>query len=833
MNSVKAVIMAGGQGSRLRPLTCDLPKPMVPVANRPMMEYIVELLSGHDMKDIAVTTWYLPDVIEEHFGDGAAFGVNMQYFVEDRPLGTAGSVKNAADFLDETFLVISGDALTDFDLTKAIAYHQEKQAIATLVLTRVSSPLEYGVVFINQAGEVERFLEKPSWGEVFSDTVNTGIYILEPEVLAMIPKDTQFDFSRDLFPMILASGGGLYGYVSEGYWSDIGNLEQYVQSHWDLLMKKAKASLPGTNKTANGQDMWLGEGVYVHPDATLEGPIILGKHCRVERGAKIGPYTVLGENTVIGQYSSVRHSICWAGVHIGASAEIKGAVICQQATVKPKARVFQGAVVGQGSVLGMSSTVRPRVKIWPHKQVDRLATVSADVVWTESCSRSLFGNGGITGLANLELGPEFSARIGASIGALHDPGQTVLVAADGWGAARMVKRALTAGLLSSGVNVVDIGSTTLPVTGFTSVLTNCVGAVYVRQGQKVSDEAEIRILDGQGFPLSRSEERAVDNYFDRGDFRRVPSSEVGKTQFVSGANQAYLKALSEQYRGTLSKVQDQTVVIGYTASSLRSLLPKLLTNLGCKPVDLGLDAQPGVTPNSIIYEREIYLGLVADAIPAQDAAFGVLVDGSGEFTLLLDNNGDLVPSELHWPLLTWATAMTGKNSGGAMAVPVLASHAVDEVAARFGMPVIRTQNNARSVLQAIGRRNTDGIDGVLLHPAFDALAFIATLLGLVAETGKDVARLVAALPPKGRLQQDVMVPWQGKGKVMHHVLASTKGQNRDLIDGIKVHHEQGWALVLPDGEAPLVSIYTEAPTYDEADALAQIYLGQIGEAQLT
>ena len=832
MKAVKAVIMAGGQGSRLRPLTCDLPKPMVPMANRPMMEYIIELLGKHGMEDIAVTTWYLPEVIEEHFGDGAAFGCSLHYFVEDRPLGTAGSVKNAAAFLDGTFLVISGDALTDFDLAKAIAYHREKQALATLVLTRVSSPLEYGVVFINEAGKVERFLEKPSWGEVFSDTVNTGIYILEPEILAMIPEETQFDFSRDLFPMLLQSGRGLYGYVSEGYWSDIGNIEQYVQSHWDLLMKKAKASLPGRKQAASEQDMWLDEGVFIHPDATLEGPVVLGKHCRVERGATIGPYVVLGENTIVGQHSSIRHSILWPNVHVGASAEIKGAVICQQATVKSKARVFQGAVIGQGSVLGMSSTVRPRVKIWPNKRVDRLATVSADVVWTGSCARSLFGNGGITGLANLELSPEFSARIGASLGALHNPSQTVLVAADGWGAARMVKRALTAGLLSSGVDVVDIGSTTLPVTGFTSVLTNCVGAVYVRQGQKIPDEVEIRILDGQGFPLGRSQERALDNYFDRGDFRRVPGSVVGKTQFVAGANQAYLKALSEQYRGMPSHMQASTVVIGYTAPSLRFLLPNVLADLGCKIIDLGFDQQPGATPNLAMYEREVYLGLIADEVIAKEAAFGVLVDGSGELAILVDNNGEPLAADLYWPLLTWAVAVSAKDFGDTMAVPVTASHAVDEVAAKFQMPIVRTQNNARAVLQATGGLHVAGRDGELLHPAFDALAFTITILGLVGRTGRDLAELVAALPPKGRRQLDVVVPWQGKGKVMHHVLASTKDEQRDLIDGIKVYHEQGWALVLPDGEAPLVSVYTEASTYDEADGLAQMYSDQIDEAQL-
>ena len=180
---MKAVIMAGGEGSRLRPLTCNRPKPMVPIANRPVMEHIIDLLKKYGIKDIAVTLQYMPEIIKDHFGDGSEYGVNLNYFIEDIPLGTAGSVKNAEDFLDETFIVISGDALTDINLDKALAFHWNRNAVATLVLKRVENPIEYGVVVTDKTGKITRFLEKPSWGEVFNDTVNTGIYVLNPEIL--------------------------------------------------------------------------------------------------------------------------------------------------------------------------------------------------------------------------------------------------------------------------------------------------------------------------------------------------------------------------------------------------------------------------------------------------------------------------------------------------------------------------------------------------------------------------------------------------------------------------------------------------------------------------
>ena len=235
---MKAVIMAGGEGARLRPLTCDRPKPMVPLMDKPMMEYIVELLTSHGITEQAVTLQYLPEQIKEYFGDGSSFGASLYYFLEDEPLGTAGSVKNAASFLKETFLVISGDCLTDIDLSEAITFHRQKEALVTIVLTPQDNPLEYGVVMVDEEGKILRFLEKPSWGEVFSDTVNTGIYILEPEVLEYIPAGKKFDFSKDLFPLLLQEKKALYGCSLSGYWCDIGSLERTRQTNYDILSKK-------------------------------------------------------------------------------------------------------------------------------------------------------------------------------------------------------------------------------------------------------------------------------------------------------------------------------------------------------------------------------------------------------------------------------------------------------------------------------------------------------------------------------------------------------------------------------------------------------------------
>ncbi len=254
---MKAVIMAGGEGTRLRPLTCNRPKPMVPVVNKPVMEHIIDLLKKHNLTDIAVTLQYMPELIKEFFHDGNEFGVNMRYYIEQTPLGTAGSVKNAEEFLNDTFVVISGDALTDIDLSKAIEFHFNKGSIATLILKRVDVPLEYGVVVTNDEGRITRFLEKPSWGEVFSDTVNTGIYILSPEVLGYFNKNEMFDFSKDLFPILLKEEKPIYGFITEDYWCDIGDLRAYNQVHMDILDGKVKVVIPGKEIR---EGVWVDEG---------------------------------------------------------------------------------------------------------------------------------------------------------------------------------------------------------------------------------------------------------------------------------------------------------------------------------------------------------------------------------------------------------------------------------------------------------------------------------------------------------------------------------------------------------------------------------------------
>ena len=272
----KAVIMAGGFGTRLRPLTMNIPKPMVPILNVPMMEHIVNLLKTHDIDQVVSVLYFQPESITSYFENGKDFGIDMQYVMANADYGTAGAVRNAYEMIQgERIIVISGDVLTDFDLTEAIAFHEANKSQATILLTRVSNPLQYGIVMTDDQGNINRFLEKPSWGQVFSDTINTGIYILEPEVVEMIPYQEEFDFSKDLFPLMLKKEMKLMGYIAEGYWRDVGNLNEYQRGQIDAIKGNVKLEMKGNRR----ENLISGFNPQVAKTAVFKGQVLVGDNC--------------------------------------------------------------------------------------------------------------------------------------------------------------------------------------------------------------------------------------------------------------------------------------------------------------------------------------------------------------------------------------------------------------------------------------------------------------------------------------------------------------------------------------------------------------------------
>ena len=420
---MKAVVMAGGEGARLRPLTSRLPKPLVPVVGTPVLEHILRLLKEHGITQVVVTLAYLGAEIRNRLGDGAELDMEIEYVVEDRPLGTAGSVRNAAHLLDDTFLVISGDALTDIDLTKVMRAHEERGSHATIVLHSVPNPLEYGVVVTDDEGNIKRFLEKPSWGEVFSDHANTGIYVIEPKVLEHIKEGANADWSQDVFPTMLRRHEPLHGIVVDDYWCDIGSIQSYMQANWDALDGKVRCHIPGRRQG----NVWMGEGVEIGIGVQLDGPAFIGDEVKLKGGAHINEHGVIDRYSVIDDNTKVSNSVVWPHSYIGERCRLRQAIVCRNVTIKNNSLLEENSVIADECVLGRGSQIRAGVKIWPSKTVEPGSTVNESVIWAGEWRSGLFSSYGLGGLINVELTPEFCARLGAAFGATLAKGACVVV----------------------------------------------------------------------------------------------------------------------------------------------------------------------------------------------------------------------------------------------------------------------------------------------------------------------------------------------------------------------------------------------------------------------
>ncbi|HEV2368753.1 MAG TPA: sugar phosphate nucleotidyltransferase, partial [Acidimicrobiales bacterium] len=433
---MKAVIMAGGEGTRLRPLTSNQPKPMIPLANRPMMEHIIRLLREHGFTDIVVTVAFLANAIRTYFGDGSELGVRMVYASEETPLGTAGSVRNAMAELDERFLVISGDVLTDLDLSAVVRYHEEKGATATIALKAMENPLEFGIVITREDGSIDRFLEKPTWGQVFSDTINTGIYVLEPDVFDYIEDGGVVDFAGDVFPAMLQADVPMFGYAVEGYWEDVGNLEAYLRAHQDVLDGKVEVDVAGFRLS---EGIWLGEGAEVDPGARIAGPAIVGANCRIDAGAELAAYSVLGANVRVGRDAYLERCVVHDNSYLGDSVRLRGCILGRSADLRRGARCEEGVVLGDECFVGEHAVINPGVKIYPFKTVEAGAVINSSIVWESRGARQLFGRLGVAGLANVDVTPELAARVAMAYASTLSKGDTVTTSRDASRAARAVK----------------------------------------------------------------------------------------------------------------------------------------------------------------------------------------------------------------------------------------------------------------------------------------------------------------------------------------------------------------------------------------------------------
>jgi len=823
----RAVVMAGGFGTRLRPLTASLPKPMVPIANRPMMEHVVRLLKKHGFDEIVVLLYFQPDRITSYFSDGRRFGVNIRYLRPDGDFGTAGSVRLALDSLDDRFIIISGDVLTDFDLNSAFRFHEESESAATLVLARQENPLPYGVVITDLNHRITRFLEKPSWGEVFSDTVNSGVYVLEKKAMTSLPFGRFVDFGRDVFPRWLAEGKVMHGYIAGGYWRDIGNVEEYTRAHRDILNGRVDVDISGDLSSGDGHTkVYRGKQVNIADDAEFGGKVILGDGARIGPGARITD-SVIGAGTEIDFGSTVRDSMLWSGVRIGANSDISEAIICDRVQVGEKVTILPQAILSEDVRLGRSVVIKANCKVWPNKEVESGSIVSTSVVWGDKWNRELFTDAKVSGLANLEITPEFAARLGAAFGSIFPAGSSVLVARDATGCAHIAARSLMAGLSSSGIEVMDLRTLPIPVVRYTLKSGREAAGVYVRRSPVNAVHLDMIFFDANGKDLPGGSSRSVERAFFQENFRRAQPSDVGGMEYPQRPWDIYRQQFVNSLDRDSLRAAKPRLVVDYAHGAAADIFPSVLGSLNCEVVSLNASIDPDRAA-AVQADTPAALENLSRIVTALRFDLGIFLDPGAEKMMVVDETGHILSAPELLLVMTDLMARTRKLSR--MAAPVVATMALDRLAEEAGFELVRVRNDHLAMMEAAEEPAIDfvgGTRGGFIFPEFqrgaDAAYAAARLLEMLAQTHIRISKLVGRVTVGDMQTAEVPCPWNRKGRVMRRLIDFTTDKNRDTVDGVRVILDDRWVIVAPNRRQASFSLMAEGPTAESAAELLEEY----------
>ncbi|MEE9552891.1 MAG: sugar phosphate nucleotidyltransferase [candidate division Zixibacteria bacterium] len=824
---MKAVIMAGGFGTRLRPLTTNRPKPMVPIAGKPVMEYIVRLLKKHGIKEIVAILYFQSEQIKSYFKNGSKWGVNIKYVTAEADFGTAGAVKNAEEYLDSPFIIISGDVLTDFDLSEAITFHEKKKALSTIVLTRVENPLAYGIVITAKSGKITRFLEKPSWGQVFSDTINTGIYILEPAALELIAPKTEYDFSKDLFPKMLRNKSKLYGYVADGYWKDIGNIEEYYLAHQDLLGGKVSVKIPGRKTNMTGADVYVGENTYIAHGAEFSGTVVLGENVKIGPRARISN-SVIGDDSIIGREAQLNRITGWNNVSVGPRVTATESILCSNSYVGENAIIDEECVVSDKSSIGEGAWIKSNVKIWPNKEVESGATLTSSLIWGESWSRELFADAKVTGIGNAEITPEFAAKLGAAYGAIVGSGTTVAVCRGSSDISRMINRAIISGLLSAGVNVADLRTIPIPVMRQVLKSGRMAGGTHVRLNPDGNDNMDIIFFDINGWDLPSGKSKSIERLFFREDFRRASVEETGNLDYPQRVFEAYRESFLAHIDSGIFKDSKFKAVIDYGFSGASEILPGILGAVGIDSVALN----SYVDPKQALYftrrgrEAVKQLGSIVKSL---NADIGILLNSAAEKIIIVNEKGEAID---HQKALLKVTQLYCKISKPRMiAIPVSGSMGITAVAEKHRCKLRWIPSEHQAMMEAAASGDSvfvSGTRGGFIFPGFqlgvDAMFATVKIFELLVKEGVKIGSITGSWDKFRMATREVACSWGKKGQVMRSLMDYTEKKERILVDGARFAENGGRVLVRPDRNKAQFFIQAEAKSTSEAKEMIKKYV---------
>jgi mannose-1-phosphate guanylyltransferase/phosphomannomutase len=616
-------------------------------------------------------------------------------------------------------------------------------------------------------------------------------------------------------------GRPMYGHVLEGYWQDIGNLDQFRQANFDALDEHVRLNVPGIRIRGN---VWVGEGVDLHDLDALEGPAYLGNYCRVAPDATVGPYTVLGSSVTLRERARTARSIVDSSTSIGRSTVVEGAIVGRSCDLRAHVRVQEGVAIGDEVTIGSESVIMPGVRIYPYKEVETGSQLFESLIWESRGTTRIFRANGVSGLVNVDLTPDVAVRLAAALGTALKRGERVVASREGAAACRMIKRAMISGIASTGVGVADLRVIPAAVARHLVKSEGFAAGFHVGISPNDPEAVRIQFFEAPGIEMTAAMQKEVEKHFTRGEIRRVSAQEVGGASYPARVSESYASDLLSTIDVGAIRDRNFRLVVDYGFSAASYVLPLVLGPLGIEVVAAhAFPSDEGAESHGLAAS----IGQAKRLVSAVGADLGAVFDRAAERLYLIDEQAHEVPVDL--ALLLYLTLIGAGANGhaGKLAFPVTVTRQVDRLVENTSLEIVRTAASLQALTQAATEEGVifaGAVGGGYVFPEFlpgyDAVASLAKLLELMAPVGRPLSELVGELPRPTLVHRQIPCPWGMKGLVMRLLNERFADREVDLTDGIKVFEERGWAQALPDPDEPVIHLYAEGDTPESSEELA-------------
>ncbi len=821
---MKAIVLAGGFGTRIQPLTNSIPKPMLPILNRPMMEHIILKLKNElNITEIGVLLYFKPDIIKEHFKDGSQLGVNITYFQPDDDYGTAGAVAFAREFLNETFIIVSGDLVTNFEFKKIKKFHEEKKSKLTITLTSVENPLQFGVVIANEENRIEKFLEKPSWGEVFSDTINTGIYIIEPEILEYIPYKKNFDFAKDLFPQLMNDNIPLWGCSLKGYWRDVGNPESYRDVYKDIFNKEIELSIKGESTKIDDGIVYCEGKLKLPEKIRISGTVVLGENVSIAEGVTLKDCSI-GNNVKIKKHTEITDSVLWDEITIGSKSKINNSIICNNNIIKDEVKASFGVIMAEHCEVNKRVSFEKDIIMWPDKVVEESSVVSTNIIWGNKYKSSIFEDGAVIGRTNIELSCQMSTKLAEAFGSILPVGSNIYISRDYHSTTFMLKRAFLSGILSTGVNVIDPGNIPSNVMRHELSKNDDVAAgVHFRQSIFKPDQTEIIFYTSEGLVIDNKLAQSIERIFFRENFRRVKYTEIGTLHEDVEMQDKYMHQILSSFDKSLFHKSDLKIAVDIMNGSTSNIYPQIMNQLGVENLILNAHKSENIKANDI----EITQQNMRNIVRCMNLSCGFLIYPNGHKLQVIDDTGVLIYDYKLLLVILWLLDTTTDKKLKVL-LPAWAPDFIE-------YKNIEITKAKLDNFKAEQLREYDLIADSDGHFAFsefglnrDSIFASFKFLELLKKSEKKLSKIISKIPEFCYQGENIPCPSSLKGKMMRKFLEDGKNYETSSIDGVKINFsEEEWILMVPDQHAEFLNLYVQAEDEKKAGKIFYRYQDKI------